>query len=50
MPIYEIYRASRNDEGIYKCVGINDAGTAEELVQVLVDSLPTRGDITGNYV
>ncbi|KAF5283747.1 hypothetical protein FQR65_LT02641 [Abscondita terminalis] len=45
--VYEITRISSSDQGYYVCQGQNSAGTAEERVSLVVDSVPERGDITG---
>lgn len=54
--VYEIRRATANDEGSYTCKARNSAGDMEERIQLIVsddeqfDYGPTRGDIpsTGN--
>lgn len=48
--IYEIRSASRSDEGVYICVGKNEAGEDQKYVQLIVDnsdSIPKRGDMAG---
>ncbi|KAK4879912.1 hypothetical protein RN001_008058 [Aquatica leii] len=45
--IYEITRVTSSDQGYYVCQGQNSAGTAEERISLVVDSVPERGDITG---
>ncbi|XP_031342212.1 basement membrane-specific heparan sulfate proteoglycan core protein isoform X8 [Photinus pyralis] len=44
--VYEITRVTSSDQGYYVCQGQNSAGTAEERVSLVVDSVPERGDIT----
>lgn len=41
--IIEVYRASRDDAGIYECTASNDAGTENKYIQVEVK--PKRGDV-----
>lgn len=45
----EIARFGAQDEGLYICEARNDAGTAEKRVQLVIDSVPSRGDIVGVY-
>lgn len=48
--ILEIVSATPQNSGLYSCRARNAAGTAEKRVQLLVDTLPVRGDITGEII
>lgn len=45
--ILEIVSAAPHNSGLYSCRARSAAGTAEKRIQLLVDTLPQRGDITG---
>ncbi|XP_057651520.1 basement membrane-specific heparan sulfate proteoglycan core protein-like isoform X5 [Diorhabda carinulata] len=43
----EFTRLTKEDEGVYLCKAESSAGLASRRVQLVVDALPSRGDITG---
>lgn len=49
MAVLEIARFSSQDEGLYICEARNDAGVSTKRIQLVVDSKPNRGDITGKF-
>lgn len=48
--ILEIDRFSQQDQGLYICEARNEAGVAEKRIQLVIQSLPSRGDIVGKFV
>lgn len=45
--VQQFNRLTTDDAGLYICKAESSAGVIEKRVQLVVDSLPTRGDITG---
>ncbi|XP_044751334.1 basement membrane-specific heparan sulfate proteoglycan core protein isoform X8 [Coccinella septempunctata] len=45
--VLQFRQLTRNDEGVYICQATSDAGTTQTQIQLFLESLPTRGDITG---
>lgn len=45
--VLEISSATTQNTGLYTCRARNTAGTAEKRIQIIVDTYPVRGDITG---
>ncbi|KAL3282973.1 hypothetical protein HHI36_006131, partial [Cryptolaemus montrouzieri] len=45
--VKQFNRLTRYDEGLYICQARSDTGTVQKRVQLIVDTLPVRGDITG---
>lgn len=46
----EFFSLTAEDEGLYICRAQSSAGTEEKRIQLVVDTLPSRGDITGEYI
>lgn len=45
--IQEFFSLTQEDAGLYICRAQSAAGVEEKRVQLVVDTLPNRGDITG---
>lgn len=46
--VQQFNKLTTDDAGLYICKAESSAGVIEKRVQLVVDSLPTRGDITGS--